>query len=361
MGLEYGKQCKKEIEDAISAFHLIGALSLAPGYREGHPGLRHTLWAFLTYRSKSDRLRSLAEKYEEVIREYHPAMVEEMRGIAEGAQVNYKDIVYLNIFPEIIEGCSTWVACGNATRSGEPLLGMNTDAFKSVRKTQIVLFAEPEDGYKYIGTALAGVVTPHHGINQEGLAVAYMSLLAEKSEIRAVGIPAYVLESKIFSKCAEVEEALREFEAVSLSSAPSAIFLSDKERTARVEMALCEYDAKVIENGAEGCCMRPSLEKIRKYESTFKIMPQMTVNAIPRTKRMEQLLKRHYGNIDVSVMKEIARDHGEGETKGKGICQHSKFPIGAVTIGSFIAKPRDLRIWLCHGNPCEHEYEEFTL
>jgi hypothetical protein len=35
---------------------------------------------------------------------------------------------------------------------------------------------------------------------------------------------------------------------------------------------------------------------------------------------MQELLKRHYGNIDEKIMMDIPRDHGEGETRGKGIC-----------------------------------------
>ena len=57
-------------------------------------------------------------------------------------------------------------------------------------------------------------------------------------------------------------------------------------------------------------------------------------------------------------MTEIVQDHGEGETRGKGICQHG---FNTTTIGFFIARPRDLKMWICFGNPCKNEYIEFNL
>ena len=72
---------------------------------------------------------------------------------------------------------------------------------------------------------------------------------------------------------------------------------------------------------------------------------------------------KYYGSIDEEVMKAIARDHGEGATIGRSICQHVKpFSKGIETIGSFIAKPRDLKMWISVGSqPCTQEYKEFTF
>ncbi len=361
MGVEYGRRCAKEIADAIATFHLVGKIALTPGYRSGHPTILRMLSAFLPFSSQKAALRSLSAKYLDAIQRYSPETLDEMKGISEGAQVRYEDVVYLNVFPEAVEGCSTWVACGAATTTGEPLLAMNTDAFKPNRRAQIVLSVEPEGAYRHIGTALAGIVTPHHGINEHGLAIAYMSLLARKPDTRTFGVPAYMIVSRILRRCANVHDALQELTRVSLSSAPSAFFFADKQRAARVETALCEYDTRVIEDGADGCCMRPSLERTVKHETTFTMMPQMTVNAVPRTRRMDQLLRKYSGRLDVQTMMDIAKDHGEAETAGKSICQHSRSPLGGVTIGSFVAKPRDGKIWVTHGNPCRKEYREFAI
>ncbi|MCG8570471.1 MAG: C45 family peptidase [Spirochaetes bacterium] len=360
-GIQYGTECKKEIEEAISTFHLVGGFALSTGYREGFPKIIPLLKTFFTYKRKTEKLHSIAKNYEKKIQDFYPDSLEEMKGIAAGAKVDYNDILYLNIFPEVVEGCSAWIASGNATKDGKTWIGMNTDAFKPNQKAQIILYKESASNFIYMGTALAGIIAPHHGINEKGLSIAYMSLLAKHLEKRVFGVPAYLIVAKLFAECANLKEALKEIDRISFSSAPSAIFFADKKEAARVEIAACQYDSKIIVNGADGCCMRPSLEKIKKYESTFDVNPWMTVNAIPRTVRMEQLLKKHNGIIDKNIMMEIAKDHGEGDTKGKSICQHSKSPMGGVTIGSFIADPNELKIWVTHNNPCAQDYKEFCI
>jgi isopenicillin-N N-acyltransferase-like protein len=320
MGLEYGKNCKKEIRHSLSTFYLYGAMSLTPGFRSGHPKLRYMLLTFFTYKRKKNKLRSVAAKYEEMIQRYRPEMIEEMRGIAEGAEVDYQDILYINAFPEIVESCSMWVACGKATSNGETLLGMNTDEMKRTEKTQIVLFAEPDDGYRFIGTAYAGAVGIFHGMNQNGLAFASMLLNIKKTETPPIAMPYFVMLEAFMSKCANTDEAIALFKEFPKPSCPSAVFFADKVKAARIEASAEEYDITVIENDAVGCCMRPLSEKMKKYDNTLELDPRMTINAIPRTKRMHELLKIHYGSVDENIMMEIARDHGEGETRGKGIC-----------------------------------------
>ena len=47
-GIQYGTECKKEIEEAISTFHLVGGFALSTGYREGLPKIIPLLKTFFT-------------------------------------------------------------------------------------------------------------------------------------------------------------------------------------------------------------------------------------------------------------------------------------------------------------------------
>ncbi len=358
MGLEYGKQCKKEILKSFSVCYKYGAMSLTKGFRNGHPKLMYIIPTFFTYKRKKNKLQNIAKKFEEPIKKHAPEMIEEMKGIANGAEVDYQDILYLNAFPEIVVACSVWVSTGKASRNGEILLGMNTDELKQASKAQIILSTEPKDGYKFIGTAFAGVLSPYQGMNEKGLAIANMLLNLKKPDIQPIGMPTFIMLKMILSKCANVDEALELFKKLPNLVCPSAFFFADKIKSARIENGVKEYDITIIKDNAIGCCQRPLSEKMKKYDITSEIHPRMTVNAIPRTKRMLELLKYHYGNFDEQVMMDIARDHGEGETLGKGICQHG---FSESTINSFIAKPKELKMWMCNGNPCNNKYEEIRI
>ncbi|MHA1756818.1 MAG: hypothetical protein ACTSVV_08620 [Promethearchaeota archaeon] len=50
LGLNYGEQCKKEVRLSISTFYLYKAMSLTPGFKEGHPKLVKMLPRFFVYK-----------------------------------------------------------------------------------------------------------------------------------------------------------------------------------------------------------------------------------------------------------------------------------------------------------------------
>lgn len=83
------------------------------------------------------KFRSLTNKHEEWIRKYYPDAIEQIKGIAEGAEVSYEDVLSLNILTEYTYGlhhCSAWSACGKATKTGETFLGMHSDEEKMASK-----------------------------------------------------------------------------------------------------------------------------------------------------------------------------------------------------------------------------------
>ncbi|MHA1756819.1 MAG: C45 family autoproteolytic acyltransferase/hydrolase [Promethearchaeota archaeon] len=152
-------------------------------------------------------------QYEPIISKYEPEMIDEMRGVAEEAEVEYEDILYINTFSEVVEGCSIWAACGEATENGQVLLGMNTDEMNRTRKTQIMLSAKPQNKIGFIGTTYAGLIAPFQGMNRSSLAISTMLLNVEHVKTQTqIGSPIFILSEIILSQCLNVQEALGKFE-----------------------------------------------------------------------------------------------------------------------------------------------------
>src|SRR2546423_9818174 len=63
--------------------------------------------------------------------QYCPLMVEELRGIAKGAQISFEEALLLQIRGEVIYatvgGCSSFVFSRQVTKSGEVIAGQNWD------------------------------------------------------------------------------------------------------------------------------------------------------------------------------------------------------------------------------------------
>ena len=366
MGLQYGQQCKKEIKTFVRLLYMMVSRMSMPDMKAVHPKFWYIFPALFRLKNEKKKFRSLTNKHEEWVKKYYSDAIEQIKGIAEGAEVSYEDVLVINILTEYTYGlhhCSAWSACGKATKTGEPFLGMHSDEEKGVSKYEIILQVEPINGYKYIGTTLTGTILPAGAMNEKGLATGAPLLLWVRSGGDMFDHMPLMSLFRVLNECASIDEALELYEAFPNPAVSVSLHLADKNKIARIEFAKKERNIDVIENGTLYNCNMAMSEKIKKYDIVHEVSEKFTYNAFPRTKRMGELMEKYYGRIDEEAMKAIARDHGEGETKSRSICQHVKpFSAGLETIGSFIAKPKDLKMWISVGaQPCTQEYEEFTF
>jgi isopenicillin-N N-acyltransferase-like protein len=358
MGVQYGQACPKEIRKAISFWHSFGGLMLTPSARRGKIKLSEMIMAILSKRSNVRKMRQIAMQFEPYIREQKPGLLDRMRGVADGAEVDYRDVLFLNTFPEVITGCSALAAGGQATRTGETFIGMNIDEDNRIKEAQIVLEMEPEEGYRILGTTYAGIVLPFVGINERGLAFNAMFQFARRPEQHIFGFPTTLTLDLVASRCSSAEDAVDLYRRLPHPGNPHVYFFVDTKKCIRIEAALQESDFSVAEDGLLFHCNQPQSAKIKPYDITMEIAPMQRLNADHRTSRMKELIERYRGRIDDETWRKIASDHGEGVTKGKSICQHG---LSGATISSWYAIPSQRKYWVCHGQPCKSRFVEYGL
>ncbi|NPE09873.1 MAG: hypothetical protein GNW80_16455 [Asgard group archaeon] len=365
MGVEYGKQCKKEIKSLLKFIYLLITRASMPDFKTGRMRIYYIIPTFFTTKKKKRNLYSTIKKHEDWIKSYFPDSIEFMKGISEGARVNYEDILYLNILTELsyaLYHCSSWSAVGNVTETGEPFLGMNSDEEKIMSRYEIILHIEPKNGNKIIGTVIAGTILFGAAMNDKGLAAAFPILLWVKSGGDYFEHMPVIALYRILFECGNIDEALELYKTLPNPAASVSMHLADKKKIARIEFTKKESHIEISENGTFYNCNMAMSEKIKKYDKIYSLKEKATNNAFPRTKRMNELLKKFSGSINEDVMKKIASDHGDEDTRNKSICQHHKiFSGGIVTLTSFIAKPKELKMWISDGTPCNHEYKEFEF
>lgn len=141
---------------------------------------------------------------------------EEMRGIAEGAGVDYEDILTVNLFAEIVQGCSQFAVIGGPDG---PVLGRNVDidpnvasVFAQSRLVQVVI---PGGALPYFAPSLAGMAGTFTGINIRGVYAGANAppLAAAFSE----GVPVVFLQQRLLMQATSAKEA----EDLLTSSLPS--------------------------------------------------------------------------------------------------------------------------------------------
>jgi predicted choloylglycine hydrolase len=361
MGRQFGKARSKEIKTFAKMSYLMASLAKKPGSQPFNPNMWYFIPTYFTYKKEKAKWQSLAKEYEKEISKYHPVAIDLMQGIAEGANLPYVDVLWLNVATENIITCSIWGSNGTSTLNNEPLIGMNADEEPMAKKFETFLNINPDKGFKYKVTAFAGWAGYNHGMNETGFSVASTLLWTKPAPQKEVRPPMLVLMS-VLNTCSTVEEAKLFFESVPNHELGTVFYIADTKKFMRVE---CTYEKKVfeiIENGSLGNTnLLETYELIHLDGSPFL---KQTLNAKVRSSRMSILLKKYDGKIDIEIMHTIASDHGEesDNSTGKSICQHPKgFKYNYQTLVSFLAQPKEKCFWIYEGNPCKNKVKKYDF
>jgi len=160
-----------------------------------------------------------------------PAVVEELKGMAQTSGVSYGELLAFNQYGDDEyeqRACTNFVAAGSATEDGRAISSKNRD----LNNIQVLFFVEPEVGYKYIGMMSAGAVGISQGINEMGVAIGHTWMPVP--EFYEEGYTPFILNQMVMEQCADAGEAV-----AFLESAPkgegATFTLSDPNVAAIVE------------------------------------------------------------------------------------------------------------------------------
>jgi len=150
-------------------------------------------------------IHALVHEYLPEIERFDPAYIEEMRGIAEGARVEFETIVLLNARTEVLklgqrpdlrrrlaasgepEGCTGVVALPQATQSGRLVHAQNWDWKAECAETAVVLHIKRSDGPDILTFTEAGALA-RSGFNAAGIAITANYLESDR-DYRQLGVP----------------------------------------------------------------------------------------------------------------------------------------------------------------------------
>jgi hypothetical protein len=346
--------------------------------------------------SKLHEVREAADKSEDAINKKFPEITEELKGIANGARIPYEDLKLMLLGyipskepfkpdlmkPQVsssglpVEECSSFAATGPATSDGVPLIAKNGDysapqfagcGWGLIEEDACLIYAEPADGNRYIAVgAYPEWPGNSEGLNEKGLALCgsgvtpYYETKEAYAKAKPVGVPIHYLQSVIYAKCDNVEDALAYLEIAPRGYNGRNLNMVDTDgHVLKAEVSFehlnlirpyvnANYAANWFVAGTSHFAsdkmnwMGPQEEE---YPSTYR-----------RFERIMALLTRHAGTIDFDFAKQVMRDHAYGPG-GWSICRHG--PVH--TLASYIMQPTLGRVWCCVGHPCENEYEAFGL
>ncbi|HBH45975.1 MAG: hypothetical protein A2445_00535 [Candidatus Jacksonbacteria bacterium RIFOXYC2_FULL_44_29] len=322
LGKALGAQIKDRIEKNKAVYHALG--------RRHMPGLIKDAQGFLPK-----------------IKRKFPELIEEIKGMSQGAGVAFEELLVLNCEEELLDffipRCtSVAVHIGN----GEILLGHNEDWLSTYRQQGMILVDGQIKQLKFLALSFMGqLVGTSCALNSYGLTYTVNSLCNERFRY---GIPRNFLLRNILEK-----RYLKDAEHVLLS--PSRTIAANTLCVWRA-MAMDDIEAfwghHQLFHGKKWLVHtnHPLLGKDQNQKNT-------DVESIRRYQRVCEILTATQPNIEESTLKRVLKDHRAG------ICGHPKsaHSYWGSTVASAIVNPSERWIEVCYSNPCRHKYFRYYL
>ena len=173
-------------------------------------GVGHYTEQLTRARLDHDSIRALARDYVPHMDAFDATYVEEMRGIAEGAGVDFESVALLNARTEILklgrhpelrrrlagdEACTGVVALPEATQGRRLIHAQNWDWKVECAATAIVLCVRRDDGPDLLTFTEAGGLA-RSGFNSAGIAITANYLECDR-DYRRLGVPLALIRRKV--------------------------------------------------------------------------------------------------------------------------------------------------------------------
>ena len=335
-GRQYGLQAKDKIQAGVENYQR---------YFEDKQGY--------TWQETKD----YASAYIPVIQKRMPEILEEARGIAEGAGISLEELMVLNTryeltqYPSKLPECTTAAVLPEASGEGCTYLIKNWDYRPGVLDKIVLVELEDENGVKIIGLTEAGQLI-REGFNSNGVGLCN-NMIQSIYDKAGAGIPVTFLRRRVLAS-RNFEEAYG--------------WLVHSERCVSNNMLLVDgrlgraVDLEAYPGGSDHIWPKNG---IIVHANHFVVNP--CIDALKdrpknRDNRLEYLLRLKEGAIDISYIQECMKDH---EYYPVAICNHSidkEDPMkGLMTVASLIVDFKNNAAYVCKGNPCQADYTKYEL
>lgn len=319
-------------------------------------------WMSETMRLSESSLARRALSFLPLFERDCPHLLDEIRGLAEGAQIRFEQALACQIRGELAMqpegGCTSFVVGRELTASGQVLIGQTSDMPAEIREFSYVLNLVPDDRPELLMWTFGGMLG-YHGLNRHGVAHFANSLGGGPGWQRA--LPHYPLKRMLLEQTsmAGVQSLLARVSVCSngnyvLCDGQGAI--ADVELTSAGPQILSPGPDRFFAHANHYLC--PALATADNFAVSLP-------DSFGRQDRLRELILASAGRLTVDSFKQFLADHSGHPTS---ICRHPHegadhpiLPCSGRTVAAIVAEPEAGRMHLCPGNPCEQPFVEYWM
>lgn len=293
--------------------------------------------------------------------------VQEMKGVADGAGVKYREILTINAGYDALENlmklyCSAFAAGPPATKEGKFFHGRNLDwePPELVAEQNIIFFIEPENGIPFVHIAPSHFTDVLTGMNMEGISVTIDVSLSSEPKIE--GMPTFLMLRQVAQHAASLEEAVGIIESTPRTVGNNFVISDGKALDAVVlECSSSRCETRGLEDGlawATNHYEHPEMKKVQASMNSY-----WWSDTGGRYGRLGELLRENSGALDIDALVGIFRDRYNWETATHdSFCPHSL--CSPKNSQSVIFEPSGLKFWVAQPLPipsCDGRFVPFDL
>jgi len=282
-----------------------------------------------------------------------PLCVEEIRGMAEGADVPFVSLFGMNAMQEIMfqpRGCSSLAVPQDGTQDGVVLLAHNEDNDHALSDHTYLIKGEPDEEPAFLAFAYGGF-TLNQGFNDRGIGSVGNALYSNDLK---PGIPKLLAYREIM-RSTFIEDAIRRCIRPERANGNNHIIANEDGEIYDLEVSAMRYG--LIYAGGSFLAHTNHFTKAGMLDLDGWAD---LLNSRIRLNRLNRMLEERFGRIDIETLKVILSDH---VNYPKSICKHVEAGVNetVATIGSVIIDLTNRSLMATSGNPCKGTFVEIRL
>lgn len=312
----------------------------------------------LTMPVSTDRAMAVADASFPHVAEYAPHMLDELRGMAQGAGVSERQLMMLQIrnqlTPDADAGCTAFAVAPLACREQHAIVAQNWDNDPALDDFTVVLTRRPAGKPAFMSVTQAGLIA-YIGVNDVGIGVCMNTLPAP---LAAEGVPHYFCVRAIYEQSAleGAVSAVRRARRV----LPANVMMSTPQGPADIEVTIDDVRVLTESAGASGVVTHTNHCVHEDFLGINEQFPEL-IQSHARKKRIDKLFGLAGRPVSIASMQDMLRDR---QDEPRSICRWSNEDPKTgywSSVFSVVIEADTARMHLTRGNPCEAPYETYEM
>ena len=340
LGCQIGEACREQVQHSIENAHIL--------IDQSYSTLELT-WQGATIQSR---------KYLPFAEERYPQYVDEMRGVADGANVSFDDVMVLNALEAVtmdalhLTRCTSMAVNEERTADGHVLAAHNEDWVPEDENDVYVISAKPRDEPPFLAMTYGGLL-PNVGFNAYGIAQLIDSVYPNDSRI---GIPRLVVSRAVLAS-RRLSGAIGRTLISHRAAGYNHLLIHESGELYSVEVSSRKFE---ILHGTDGYIVHTN-HYLSQTMKEIENEPEELISSRVRYFRANRLLRQNSAH-SIKSLQAIQKDH---VNLPNSICNHAIDGIDPLdresTISALVIDLTSREMHIAWGNPCQNAYHTYHL